>query len=73
MTTTIFIALTDEGTDVWRPVSAVCTCGDVFRIVEEAPEGERWQFITGELVRCKQRTFADGQRGLVGYEKVSGL
>jgi hypothetical protein len=68
---TIFIALLDESVSVWRPVSAIRIRDDVFQIRGKPPEGERWQFITGELVRCKEQTFADGQRGLVGQEKVS--
>jgi hypothetical protein len=67
---TMFIPLLDENIDVWRPVSAVRTSDNIFRILGNPAEGEHWKFINGDLVRCKQRTFADGTSGLVGYEKV---
>jgi hypothetical protein len=70
-TTIIFIALLNEGTDVWRPVLAACAHDDVYRIIGEQPEGEDWQFLTGEMVRCRQQTFADGETGLVAQEKVA--
>jgi hypothetical protein len=70
--TTIYVALINEGLDVWRPVQAVHEQGDVFRIVSQNPDpiDEHWQFSTGENVVCKEHTFSDGQRGLVACERV---
>jgi hypothetical protein len=68
---TIFIALLDEGVDVWRPVKALHVRDDVYQIRSKPPEGEHWQFSFAELVRCDEKTFADGRKGLVGQQKVS--
>jgi hypothetical protein len=47
--TTIFVALLDEGVDVWRPVQARPLGGGLFRIVgvEADVSDERWQFPAG--------------------------
>lgn len=67
----IYIALVDEGTDVWRPVSADLVDENVYRIVGSPPDGtETWQFMPGDTVRCKHQAFAGGERRLVAYEKV---
>jgi hypothetical protein len=68
MSTTIFIGLRDDGTKVWRPVEAKQVGEGVFRIVGRQPEGEHWQFASGSLVHCRQRTFSGGENGLVAYE-----
>ena len=68
MSTMIFIRLLDEGTEVWRPAEAEQVREGVFRIIAREPEGERWQFGSGSLVRCRQRTFSGGGNGLVAYE-----
>ncbi len=71
MRTTIFIGLLDEGTEVWRPVEAERVREGVFRIIGREPEGERWQFASGSLVRCRQRTFSGGESGFVAYEMAT--
>ena len=70
----IYVALLDEGTDVWRPVRAISAGYDVYTIISENqhPEDEHWQFQTGDVVRCKLKTFSGGCKGLVAVEKVSG-
>jgi hypothetical protein len=65
------MALLDEGTTCWRPVSAAHLRDDIYRIVEQPSGGEHWEFSSGEVVRCRQHTFADGQTGLVCYEKIA--
>ena len=69
--TTIFVSLLDEGVDVWRPVSAEHIRDEVYRIVGEPPdpEDEKWEFLLGELVRCRQQTLSGGI-SLVAYEAV---
>jgi len=70
--TTIYISLLDEGTPCWRPVSAERVRTDVYRIVGiRGDETETWEFVTGEMVRCREQTFSDGQRILVAYERVT--
>lgn len=67
--TLIYIGLLDEGTNVWRPVRAELRGEGVFRIADEQPEGERWEFPPGALVRCVEHRFSDGSLGLVAKEQ----
>jgi len=67
--TQIYVALLEEGVEVWRPVVATPLVADLFRIVDDpAPESEHREFAPGSMVRCHQRIFGDGSRGLVAYE-----
>jgi hypothetical protein len=61
-TTTIYVYLLDEGTDVWRPVEAEHVGGEQYRILSANadPEDEHWQFQTGEVVRCETRKLSEG-------------
>ena len=72
-TTTVYVSLLDEGVDVWRPVTAEHIRDDVYRIAGEPPdpEDENWEFLPGQLVRCRQHTLS-GDSSLVAYEAVSG-
>jgi hypothetical protein len=66
MSATIYIYLLDEGTDVWRPVSAEQISDEIYRITGSPPDDtETWQFFTGDTVRCREQTFASGERRLV--------
>ena len=58
LATVIYVALLDEGTNVWRPVAAVPLGGSVYRIISQnaCPDDEAWQFATGSEVRCEPRT-----------------
>jgi hypothetical protein len=71
-TTTVYVALLDEGVDVWRPVSAERIGEDVYRLIGEAPdpEIEKWEFPPGELVHCRQQRLSEGEF-LVAYEAAS--
>jgi len=68
--TQIYVALLDEGTEVWRPVEAVHVRDDIYRIIglNLNPEDERWQFSSGDVVRCRSHTFGDGSEGTAAYE-----
>ena len=66
---TIYVALLNEGTDCWRPVTAERVSEGLFQIVDSQPEDEQWEFPPGQIVRCRERTFSDG-RGLVAFESV---
>lgn len=63
-TETIYVALRDEGTDVWRPVEAEPCGADQFRIVSANPdpEDEQWEFPSGAVVRCERRKLSGGLR-----------
>ena len=69
---TVYVALLNEGTDVWRPVDAKHIEGDVYRIAEinSVPSDENWQFSPGDLVRCRERTFGDSGNQLVAEELI---
>ncbi len=68
----IFVALLEEGVDVWRPVQARSLDRELFRIigVEADTSEETWQFPTGAIVRCEQKRFADGTNGMTAVEQV---
>jgi hypothetical protein len=68
MTITIFIALLEEGTEVWRPTQAESISGDLYRIIGQIQDDEVWEFPPGSVVRCKEKIFSNGERGLVAYE-----
>ena len=72
MVTKIHVYLLDEGTDVWRPVSAELIRDDIYRITGQPPDDtEHWEFMSGDTVRCKQQNFGGGKTGLVAYGKVT--
>jgi hypothetical protein len=56
---TVFVALLDEGTQVWRPVAAEPAGAGVFRLIGSVPDGEAWDFQPGERVRCVRRICPD--------------
>ena len=60
--TTVYVALLNEGVDVWRPVQAEHVGGDLYRLTGEQPDDETWPFAVGDVVRCKERTLS-GDRG----------
>ncbi len=62
---TIHIPLIEEGTQVWRPVSAERLSEGIFRILGPTPEDELWAFGPGERVVVKNHVFSDGTSGLV--------
>jgi hypothetical protein len=66
----IYVALLDEGVDVWRPVEAERLGPDIFRIIGDIPEGESWAFQPGDIVRCREKQLSKGAL-LVAHERVS--
>ena len=71
-TTTVYVSLLDEGVDVWRPVSAEHIKDDVYRIVGNPPdpEDEKWEFLPGQLVRCRMQQLFEGEF-LVAHQAVN--
>jgi hypothetical protein len=51
----IYVALLNEGVDVWRPVRAEHLGGNLYRIVSQPynREIEYWQFEPGDEVVCE--------------------
>jgi hypothetical protein len=70
-TTRVFVALLNEGTEVWRPVEAKPLGGQKYEILGPVPTEEVWQFQPGAQVLCQEKTFADGTKGLVACEGVA--
>ena len=71
----IYVALKEEGTEVWKPVEASEIENGIYKIVSEniTPEEELWEFNAGDLVRCVDKKFSDGTKGLVAIEKVEDV
>lgn len=66
----IYVYLTNEGTDVWRPVTARHIEADIFEIVAENrnAQNETWEFNREQKVRCRERITPEGEKILVAYE-----
>jgi len=61
---TIYVRLLDEGTDVFRPVSAKSLGGDMYELItphDYDPEDEQWEFKPGSRVRAMVRQGNDGE------------
>lgn len=69
----IYVALVDEGVDVWRPVLAEHLSGNVYRIVSQPydREIESWQFEPGDDVVCELIESSEG-RILAATRKAAG-
>ena len=66
--TVVYVRLLDEGTDVWRPVSASSLPDGVFQLAKPAdydPEMENWEFPPQAKVTCAPKIFSDGKEHLV--------
>ena len=59
----IYIALLDEGVDVWRPVQAEHLSGNVYRILSQSYDRtiESWQFEPGDVVLCEMVESSEGR------------
>lgn len=64
----IYVALLDQPTPTWRAVPAEEVGEGEFLLGGAMPQGERWAFAPGTRVRCEERQFSDGSRGLVAVE-----
>lgn len=63
-TTTIYVRLLDEGTEVFRPATAHDLGGGVFKVLPSPdydPQDEKWEFVPGTLVRCEKRKLEDDE------------
>src|SRR3546814_12858146 len=63
-TTTIYVALLDEGTDVWRPVQAAQRTDGPYIILSTNgdPDDEKWQLQSGSIVPCELKTLSGGHQ-----------
>jgi hypothetical protein len=63
--TTLYMLLLNEGTDVWRPISAESVGAGTFRILGPLPNDEVWQFLPGSVVTTAHHRFSDGSSGII--------
>ena len=70
-TTLIYVALLDEGVDVWRPVPARDLGDGTFEVLGVVPDGESWEFPPGTRVKCRESRFEDGVVGLRAIERAA--
>jgi hypothetical protein len=66
----VYVALLDEGTDVWRPVDAEHVREDEYLLCGPIPEGEVWEFQPGDVVHCRKRTLSNGSTELVAFSRA---
>ncbi len=59
----IYVALLNEGVDVWRPVQAVRLRENIYRILEQHYDSaiETWEFAPGEEVICELIDSSEGK------------
>jgi hypothetical protein len=57
---TIFMPLRDEGVECWRPVRAENLGNGSYRVIDDMPPDEVWEFAAGTIVRCRVMTLLDG-------------
>jgi hypothetical protein len=67
--TSIYINLVGEGLALMRTVRAEHMGKDFYLITEPMPEGESWEFTTGQIVRCRKKNLSSG-KGLVAVEEA---
>ena len=72
---TIYVALMNEGVRVWRPATALKIESDIYKIDDDlmVEKDENWEFVPGDVVRCKEIVFSGGSRGLVAVELASNV
>ena len=71
ITRRIYVALLDKGNDVWKSVDAIHEGDDAYRIISQNTHPqERWEYTTGERVRCRATTLPSGERVLVATERL---
>lgn len=66
---TIYLNLVGTGIACLRAVKAEHLGRDFYKITEEIPRGEAWEFQTGQIVRCRKKTLSSG-KAMVAYEEA---
>jgi hypothetical protein len=65
----IYVNMVGEGMNVLRSVRAEHLGRDFYIIVDEMPADENWEFVPGQVVRCKKKNLSNG-KGMVAYEEA---
>ncbi len=69
----IYVQLLEEGTETYRPTSAVPLEGDTYRILPTPtydPEDEIWQYPPDSIVRCELTRFDNGEYALLAIARL---
>lgn len=64
MNETVYVALLDEGANVWRPVPARKVAESVYELLSPPdydPDDETWEFPPGSVVQCAPRHTSGGE------------
>ena len=71
MLTTIYVRLTNEVINVWRPVLAEDIGSASYRLTldQAVPQDEVWEFLPGQGVKVEKRELSEGEV-LVAVEEV---
>ena len=65
----IYVNMLGEGMNVLRAVPAEHLGRDFYMIVGEMPADESWEYVPGQVVRCKKKSLSNG-KGLVAFEEA---
>jgi len=65
----IYVTMLGEGMNVLRSVRAEHLGRDFYIITDEMPADENWEYVPGQVVRCKKKNLSNG-KGLVAYEEA---
>jgi hypothetical protein len=65
----VYVGLVGEGLNVMRSVRAEHLGRNYYKIVEPMPEGERWEYGPGQVVRCEKKKLSTG-KALVAVEEA---
>jgi hypothetical protein len=65
----IYVTMMGEGMNVLRTVRAEHLGRDFYVIKDEMPADEAWEFLPGQVVRCKKKNLSNG-KGLVAFEEA---
>jgi hypothetical protein len=66
---TIYVNIVGEGMSFLRAVQATPLGRDFYLIVDEMPADEKWEYTTGQVVRCRKKNLSSG-KALVAYEEA---
>ena len=67
--TAIDVSLTGEAMNMLGSVRAEHLGRDYYKIIEEMPDTERWEYGPGQVVRVKKKNLSSG-KALVAYEEA---
>ena len=70
----VYVELLDEGTQCWRPTSAVKVSGNVFVLTNENhdPDTEKWSVLPGSLITIEQQQTTNGSFGVaIKYDEFA--